>query len=267
MPTPHAPVPAPPHAPSRRGSTLPWVLVAVFAIVAVVLGILLAVGTGSSGESESRGFATPEEAIEFSTEQIAGADAEAALTAWAGDSQAENIDLVGTLERLRAFTPADSSSLPSDDELFLGLAKVTRAGVAAEQYRRMTVSLLLPDVSIDSTTPLEGGDVSAQDIADGLDSARLAGLTPQRIDRVEGPERLDENLAHAASLVGADERREYVVLYEWDGETYLGGVGVLRYGDDWQIDSLVSAVAGTASGSLEAMTPDEYDDLVADFSS
>lgn len=266
MPAPHAPVPAPPHAPSRRGSVLPWVLVAVLAVVAVVLGILLAVGTGDSGESESQGFTSPEEAIEFSTEQIAGGDAEAALTAWAGDAQAENLDLVGTLERLQALSPADTSSVPSDDDFFVGLAQATRAGTAAEQYRRLAFSLLLPDVRPDTTTPLEGGDVTAQDIADGLDSARLAGLTPQRIDQVEGPEQLDENLAQAASLVGADERREYVVLYEWDGETYLGGVGVLRYGDDWQIDSLASAFAGTANGSLEPATAAEYDDLVAGFS-
>lgn len=258
--------PAPPAGP-RRGSALPWVLVAVLAVVAVVLGVLLGVRSGGAGDSEQQGFATPEEAVEFSTEQIAEGDAAGALTAWATDAQAENLDLVDTLERLRAFTPADTSSLPSDDELFVGLAKTTRAGAAAEQYRRMTISLLLPDVDLDSTTPLEKGDFSAQDIVDGLDSARLAGLTTQRIDQVKGPGKLDENLAEAAKLVGADESREYVVLYELDGETYLGGVGVLRYGDDWQIDSLQSSFAGTAYGSLQAITSEEYDDLVADFSS
>lgn len=258
--------PAPPAGPRRVGA-LPWVLVAVLAVVAVVLGVLLAVGSGGAGDSEQRGFATPEEAVETSTERIAEGDAAGALTAWATDAQAENLDLVGTLERLRAFTPADTSSLPSDDELFVELAKTTRAGAAAEQYRRMTISLLLPDVDLDSTTPLEKGDVSAQDIVDELDSARLAGLTAQRIDQVKGPGKLDENLAEAAKLVGADERREYVVLYELDGETYLGGVGVLRYGDDWQIDRLQSDFAGTAYGALEAITSEEYDDLVADFSS
>lgn len=263
---PPPPGPVAQSGPTPRRKPLPWVLVAVLAVVALVLGVLLVVGSGGSGDSEQRGFATPEEAIEFSTEQLAAGDAAAALTAWAGDRQAENLDLVGTLERLRAVSPGDTTSVPSDDELFVGLAQTIRAGTAADQYRRLVFSLLLPDVSPDTTTPLGTGDVSAQDVADGLDSARLAGLSPQRIDRVVGPAKYDENLAQAASLVGADERREYVVLYEWDGGTYLGGVGVLRYGDDWQIETLSATLAGTPNGSLEPTTADDYDDLVGRFS-
>ena len=268
-PTPYAPGPVAPVAPARRGSALPWVLVAVLAVVALVLGVLLAVG-GGSDSSEQQGFATPEEAIEFSTEKIAEGDAAAALTAWAGDAQAENLDLVGSLERVRVLSPADASSLPSDDELFVELGQTVRAGTAADQYRRMAFSLLLPEVSTDSTTMLGDGDgdgdVTAQDVADGLDSERLAGLQAQRIDLVEGPAQYEEMLQELAALVGADERREYVVLYEWDGETYLGGVSVLRYGDDWQIETLASAMAGTANGALEPTTADEYDDLLTDLS-
>lgn len=263
---PPVPGPAPQGGRTRRRHLLPWVLVAVLAVVALVLGVLLVAGSGGSGDSEQRGFATPEEAITFSTEHLADGDAAGALTAWAGDAQAENLDLVGTLERLQALSPADTTSVPSDDVFFADLARTIRAGTAADQYRRLAFSLLLPDLSVDSTTPLGTGDVSAQDVADGLDSARLAGLSPQRVDRVVGPEKYDKNLAQAASLVGADERREYVVLYEWDGTTYLGGVGVLRYGDDWQIDSLVASLAGTADGSLEPTTAADYDDLVAGFS-
>lgn len=238
----------------------------MLAVAALVLGVLLAVGGGGgTSDSSSQGFATPEEAIEFSTERIADGDAAAALTAWAGDAQAENLDLVGTLERLRALSPADTSSVPSDDELFVELGQSIRAGTAAEQYRRMAFSLLLPEVRTDTTTVLDGRDVTAQDIADGLDSARLAGLKVQQVDRVEGPERFDELLAQAATLVGADEKREYVVLYQWDGQTYLGGAGVLRYGDEWQIETLTSMLAGTADGTLEPTTADEYDDLVAGF--
>lgn len=244
---------------------MPWILVAVLAVVALVLGVMLVVGGGGSGDSEQQGFATPEEAIEFSTEKIADGDAAAALTAWAGDAQAENLDLVGTLERFRALTPADTSSVPSDDEFFVDLAKTTRAGTAADQYRRMAFSLLLPEVRYDTTTRLDGGDLTAQDVADGLDSERLSSLKAQQVDLVVGPEQYDETLAQAAALVGADERREYVVLYEWDGDTYLGGVGVLRYGDDWQIDTLAASLANTPNGALEPTTADEYDDVVAGF--
>lgn len=264
-PSPYAPGPVAPVTPARRGSALPWVLVAVLAVLALVLGVLLAVG-GGSDSSEQQGLATPEEAIEFSTAKIAEGDAAAALSAWAGDAQAENLDLVGSLERVQVVSPGDASSLPSGDELFVGLGQTVRAGAAADQYRRMAFSLLLPEVSTDSTTVLGDGDVTAQDVADGLDSERLAGLQAQRIDLVEGPAQYEEMLQEMATLVGADERREYVVLYEWDGETYLGGVSVLRYGDDWQIETLGSTMAGTANGALEPTTADEYDDLLADLS-
>ena len=254
---------APPATP-RRSCALPWVLVAVLTVVAVILGALLATRAGGTGAASQR-FATPEEAIEFSTEQVADGDAAAALTAWAGDTQAENLDLVGTLERLRAFLPSDTTSLPSDDAFFVELAKTTRTGTAADQYRRLTLSLLLPEeVDLDTTTILEPGDVSAQDIADALDSSRLASLRAERIDRADGPENAADHFAEMAALVGADEAREYVVLYEWEGETYLGGVSVLRYGDEWSIAGLTATLAGTPFGTLEPTTTDDYEDLVAE---
>lgn len=252
---------APP--PSRnRTNPLPWVLVAVLAVVAVTLGVLLALGSGDSSDSE-RGFATPEEAIEFSTEQLADGDAPAALSAWAVDAQAENLDLEASLDHVGAYSPHDTAALPSDDELFVELARTSRAALAAQQYRRLAFSLLLPDIDVDTVVLLDD-EISADDIADPLDSARLAGLRPERIDRVEGPERFDEVLADQADIVGADERREYVVLYEWEGDTYLGGVGVLRYDDEWFVESLTSTFAGTSFGALEPTSSADYEDLLAD---
>lgn len=269
------PVPPPPpsavvpSAQPRRGGALPWVLVAVLTVVAVVLGILLVVGAGGSSGAQPQTFSTPEEAIEFSTERIAEGDAAGALAAWASVAQAENLDLVATLDRMGALGPADATSLPSEDPFFVELAQTSRAGNAAVQYRQMVVSLLLPEVRTGSVTPIDSdgreGDVSAQDVADGLDSARLAGLSAERIGLVEGPDTYDENMALAASLVGADERREYLVLYEHEDETYLGGVAVLRYGDGWQIASLESQLAGTETGTLAPTSAADYEDLLARF--
>lgn len=263
--------PQPPHtaapaAPPRRRGALPWVLVAVLTVVAVALGVLLATRSGGSSTA-SQGFASPEEAIETSTQQVADGDAAGALTAWAGDAQAEGLDLESTLERLQAFAPYDTTSLPSQDAFFVELAKTARAGTAAEQYRRLTLSLLLPEeVDLDTTTALDRGDVSSQDIADALDSARLAGLRAESVDRVEGPDGAADRFAEMAALVGADEAREYVVLYEWDGETYLGGASVLRYGDEWSISGLVAPLANVGPGSLEQMTTEDYEGLVEELS-
>lgn len=255
-----APVAQP--APPRR-RPLPWILVAVLAVVAVVLGALL-LTRGGAGAAAQSGYATPEETIEVFTERVADRDVDGALSTWAGEKQAASLDLVGTLERLRAFAPYDSTILPSDDPAFAELAGTIRAGVAADQLRRMTLSVLLPDIDLTVTTTLDDGDVTAQGIADALDYARLASLRIERLDAVEGPEQYDENLTRLAELVGADERREYVVLYECEGETYLGGVGVLRYGDEWSIDTLSALLAGTPVALLEPTTVEEYEDLLAD---
>jgi len=266
-----SPSPVPPHAFSAptappaaaRRRPLPWILVAVLAVVAVVLGTLL-LTRGGAGDVEQSGYATPEETIEVFTERLADGDVDGALSTWAGEKQAANLDLVGTLERLRAFTPFDSTILPSGDPAFVELAGTIRAGVAADQLRRLTLSVLLPEIDLTVTTPLDDGDVTAQGIADALDHARLASLRVERVDAVEGPEPHVESLERLAELVGADERREYVVLYECDGETYLGGVGVLRYGDEWSIDTLSAVLAGTPVAVLEPTTVEEYEALLAD---
>lgn len=261
------PTPPPGRVPSgrRRGAALPWVLVAVLTVVALVLGGLLVLqAVGGGDDDEGRGFASPEEAIEFSTDSIADGDAAAAISAWRPEEQARGNDLVATLERLQAFTPYNASILPGDDELFAGLGAAGRAGGAAEQYRRLTYSLLVPDLSPDSVTPLtDDGAPSAEEIRDDLDSSRLEGLRAERIEQLEGSERLTESYDEAARLVGADERREYLVLYEWDGETYLGAVGVLRYDDEWSIDALGSPIVNVSVGILEPASEDDFDERLA----
>ncbi len=267
-PAPHGqpPTPRPGAVPSgrRRDAALPWILVAVLTVVALVLGGLLVLQAVGGDDDEGRGFASPEEAIEFSTDSLADGDAAAAISAWRAEEQARGNDLVATLERLQAFAPYNASILPGDDELFAGLGAAGRAGGAAEQYRRLTYSLLVPDLSPDSVTPLtDDGAPSAEEISDDLDSSRLEGLRAERIEQLEGSERLTESYDEAARLVGADERREYLVLYEWEGETYLGAVGVLRYDDEWSIDALGSPIVNVSVGILEPASEDDFDERLA----
>lgn len=263
--TPPSSPPGPVPSGRRRGAVLPWILVAVLTVVALVLGVLLVLqAVGGDDAAEGRGFASPEEAIEFSTESLADGDADAALSAWSSGEQARGSDFVGSLEYLQAYAPYNPSILPGDDELFAGLGVAARNGGAADQYRRLTYSLLVPDLSQDQVTPLSDDDApSAEELRDDLDSSRLAGLRAERIERLEGPERLTENYDRAARLVGADERREYLVLYEWEGDTYLGAVGVLRYDDEWSIDALSAPIANVSVGSLEPASEDDFDEALA----
>ncbi|WZH51751.1 MAG: hypothetical protein PIR53_17250 [Nocardioides alkalitolerans] len=261
--TPPSPPPGPVPSGRRRGAALPWVLVAVLTVVALLLGALLVLQTVGGDDEEGRGFASPEEAIEFSTESLADGDAEAALSAWSAGEQARGSDFVGSLEYLEAYAPYNPNILPGDDDFFAGLGVVAREGGAADQIRRLTYSLLVPDLSQDQVTPLSDDAPSAQELRDDLDSGRLAGLTAQRIERLEGPERLAENYERAAELVGADERREYLVLYAWEGETYLGAVGVLRYDDEWSIDAFSAPIANVSVGVVTPASEDEFDDALA----
>ncbi|WP_447644011.1 hypothetical protein [Nocardioides zeae] len=267
-PAPYGQPPTPPPGPvppgRRRGAALPWVLVAVLTVVALVLGGLLVLQAVGGGDDEGRGFASPEEAIEFSTESIADGDAGAALSAWSSEAQARGSDFVESLEYFAAYAPYNPSILPGDDELFAGLGSAARTGGAADQVRRLAYSLLVPDLSQDQTTPLSDDDApSADELRDDLDSSRLDGLRAERIERIEGPERLTETYERAARLVGADERREYLVLYEWEGETYVGAVGVLRYDDEWSIDALSSPIVNLSPGTLEPASEDDFDERLS----
>lgn len=257
-----------PGAQERRTSraTLPWILVAVLAVLALVLGgLLLLRPTGA--DARQQGFATPEEAIEAFTQGISRGDVAEAASMWAGDNQAANLDLVALLERMGLYNPNDTSALPSDDPFFVQLGEISRAGLVSVQIYRFVVSLLLPDLEPFQTVPLGGDGPTAQGIADALDSGRLAGLRVERIDRVPDSEPFVASMQAQAEIVGADERREYVVLYEWEGAYYGGGVSVLRYGQEWQIDTLASTMAGSASGGLEPSSIGEHEDLMADLES
>ncbi|HEY1134418.1 MAG TPA: hypothetical protein VGE77_07555 [Nocardioides sp.] len=258
--TPPAPYGPPPVPPARRASVLPWVLVALLLVVFLVLGALLLLRDGGGGER--RGFATPEEAIEFATERLADGDADGAVGAWASEEQAAGLDLAGYLERLQTYPAWEPALVPGDDDFFREIAETARAGGAADQYRRLVVSLLLPEVDLTQGSTLGDDGPSAQEIAEALDSSRLESLRAQRIERVEGPERLEEQYAESARLVGAEERREYLVLYEWDGDTYLGAVGLLRYGDEWRIDTLSSPIANVGVAALEPATDADLDEAL-----
>jgi hypothetical protein len=53
---------------------------------------------------------------------------------------------------------------------------------------------------------------------------------------------------------GCDEKIEYTVLYKNNGKYYVGGVIVLRYGNNWYIESLSSVLLNMGNGILKRVS-------------
>lgn len=71
------------------------------------------------------------------------------------------------------------------------------------------------------------------------------------------------NLARNAAFVGANEATDRIALIAFEGQHYIVGFGLLRYGADWRISAQASPIAGTpAFGAPLKVTPEEFDKMV-----
>jgi len=101
-----------------------------------------------------------------------------------------------------------------------------------------------------------------------VDPARLAGI--EVLDArfpnpdLEASERYLENAAALAATYSADELTERLVLFYFEGRTYVLGFTLLRYGDTWLVSSQSSPIGGTSTfGTATPMTVEEYGSLVS----
>ena len=64
--------------------------------------------------------------------------------------------------------------------------------------------------------------------------------------------------------VGAEDWEDYGIFFEYDGETYFGGIQLCKYDGYWYIDNLFSVYAGgTSYAYLTPMTEEEYIEQVS----
>lgn len=215
---------------------------------------------------ESPVFPTPEDAIRHFVAALAENDFEKAVQAFAIDEYADGYDFNGMLDRLKALMPMTQMA-PSEYEMFAEINKASALSTLANQTKMMVYSFFVPEVKGGTTMYVGGDREDAQAFAEAVDPGKLKNLKLLRIDppvqHILNSEKNVENFTKMAVVYGAEEMTERIVLYELDGKLFLGGFGLLRYGEGWKILRLNSILANLSSfGTVEETTAEGYASLL-----
>jgi hypothetical protein len=228
-----------------------------------------AIASPAESGAPGQGFATPDEAVKAYLAGVAANDFDAVLATCA-------IQQMATGYRFDIAAPyysiIDLSFMwaPATNTFY----QQVNAGLATGQITRtvldLSYSLLLannPDFAdlIKSGSPIAGVDAAkAQAFATAVDPSQLTGLSVIEVRfpkaSIENDPRTAKNFATRASIYSADEWTERVALVTLDGQDYVVGFGLVRYGSDWFVAYPNSSLYGTpTTGVATPITQEEFD--------
>ncbi|NLF27836.1 MAG: hypothetical protein GX592_08045 [Clostridiales bacterium] len=220
-------------------------------------------------------FESPEEAIAYFAECVKNQNLLGALGATCARPAAVNFDLAAAVERVGTYMPAATTDmwLPSEYEAYVPFNTLT-----ALETRRLFnfVTALLAGgrpltgttlAQLDSSTGAfkEDGSalsgLTAEQMIDMLDPARLSGLELREVCRYEGGAALTENYQKGTlangMVYGFGGCRDYLAIYELDGQRYAHTCMIVRYPQGWKIFRLFSYLLG-ADFPSEVVRAEEF---------
>ncbi len=217
-------------------------------------------------QGETPVFSKPEDAINHFVAALSENDLQKALQACAVEEYAQGYDFAGMMDRMKSFMPIQQMA-PSEYGLFAEMNRITAMGMLVNQMKMMVYSFFVPEVKEGITMYVGGGADEAKKFAEAVDPGKLKNLKLLRIDppmqNILYSEKNIESFQKVAKFYGAQDMTERIVLYELDGKIYLGGFGLLRYGDGWKIQRLYSNLAGSSvAGTVDETTMDAYASLL-----
>lgn len=247
------------------------VLAAALAVILVLqnLSILPSLSGSRGAISSDVGYSTPEETAQALADAIAANDLDAAISLFACNQMAENYDYAAMMEMYQSWYPGMAMPFSSEDTLYTDINKKFLERNAASQIAYMMFSLE------GETEYMEGnvirpddGDVSEMisDMQSACDLDNLSSFSLERMGlanlELQLSESAQESWERQCEIYGADERAEYIVQYSYNGNSYIGGMSLYRYGEDWYIQSLSATIAGQNSfGYLAPADEEEYLEL------
>ncbi len=235
---------------------------------------LLFVALGLSGmarlataqdQSASVSFRTPEEAIMAYMQGVTQGDIAQILQACAVDEMGDGFNFELHTNRLQALTML--SPAPSTYPLYAEMNKVQFSWQILSQARNLAYALLATEnrvvegqtVLIDPEGTLQFIDEVNPERLDQLQVVKIGLPNPE----LATSERNLQNWNTIAQIYGAEELTERVALFLFEGNTYLVGFALLRYGDNWKISNASSTLAGLSSFGTPSMTSeDAFDELI-----
>mgnify|MGYP001622885548 CR=1 FL=1 len=257
----------------KNKGTLVLGLLSAFLVTILILQNLSIIPLFLSNQTKEKGYSTPEEAAEAFADALSDKNVEKALSCFACDLIAENFDFEDYMNRIAAWQP---NTYPASNEIFIENKRAEITASAARQIANLCFSLnadekylqgeIIPAAK-DSDDPGQSADAIAREIENACDLTDIDSLKIVRMDLAGAENQQSETGRNAAiknaHTYGADMWSDYYVLYEYNGQTYLGGMTFYQYGDQWYINTLNTVYGNqTSYGYLTKIEEEEYLSLV-----
>lgn len=217
-------------------------------------------------------FKTPEEAVTAFMEALKKQDFEAILATTAVDRMSKGFDFIAQAERVKVIMPY--YAMPTSDPFFISVNKAIYTSQIARNVQYVTYSLMMADNPVIIDPLLEGHTyaspnypTAARDMFDAVQAGRLSELSISKIG-TPLPEKLNSEqqqrlFSQHAKFFHGDAAAERVALLSFDGRDFLVGFSLLRYGDDWLVEDMMSRITDTGFlGGAKRTTPEEFEALI-----
>lgn len=219
--------------------------------IAAILALFTAAGLSSCAAKqqtvESKGYKTPEKAVEAYLEGFKKMDLQQMVGTFAIDNYVDNYDFEGRLDRIRAYTYNLEIKLPNATTLAQDLNVESRRSNISTSILRQYVNLANPGFNMaelqdlrEEGQPAKFADQFAQKLEDvKTDTIVLKGfIPPEDLSEFYAMDKNQENMAKLAEIYGADEIQSRGAVFEIGGEMYLMCVDTANYGGQWYIQEL-----------------------------
>ncbi|MBS1182027.1 MAG: hypothetical protein H6Q99_1907 [Proteobacteria bacterium] len=240
----------------------------IVAVVAVVASLWL---TRVYAADEGH-FKTPEEAITAFMDALKKQDFEAILATTAVDRMSSGYDFVAQAEQIKVIMPY--YAMPTSDPFFISVNKAIYTAEFARSVQYFTYSLMMTNNPVIIDALREGHTyanpnypTAARDMFDAVQAKRLSELSISKIgtplpEKVNS-ERQQRLFSKHAKIFQGDAATERVALLSFDGLDFLVGFSLIRYGDDWLVERMMSWIAETSLfAPAKRITPDEFEALI-----
>jgi hypothetical protein len=214
-------------------------------------------------------FDTPEAAIYHFVESVSKNDLTATLQAFATNAYAEHFDFTAQTKRMGVISPFQTLA-PTEYPMY---AQINHLNL----LRKYALDIQFFCYSFYSTEPVDGTTIRIEEDESERVDAFIASINPEqlanltvtqmfRINALSG--KMQEVWQQQAEPVGAEEITEFVVLYELNGDYFMGGFHLLRYGEFWKIDGLSSILAGMdAMETVSRIIPEDFAAFISELGS
>lgn len=237
----------------------------ILLLIVVVCLVVAGLANRGAAAQDQTIFKTPEDAITAFIHGITQGDAEKILQACAINEMGGKFRFDLYTDRLKSFSPYQSPA-PADYALYATANKTQQASQILNQVKLFAYSLLsTEDVASGATIIIDAERTNR--FMKAVDPKRLAGLEVKKIGLPDkalmSSDRYKANAAKLAGIYSADESTERVMLFSFEGNSYMLGFSLLRYGDSWKVNSPTSPLAATSALGIPAKISEaDFDKMI-----